>query len=318
MSEQTITNPRTHEINTSPELKIADVIDDRFVVLPSPTHNTVVELAKTGTSHLYFAQDSYDPNFSDVAVKLHTSAREEDHVRYKREQILSERLRHPHLIPVVAVGVHSFEDGTETPYIATEYIQDGDLRRQRVQDEKDSLLVLHCLIDAVDALGELHRQGLVHRDFKPANIFHDGENAFLGDLGLVASIHEQNDTEPLIHTEFSDAISSFSVTDASKLIGTLPYLSRSRLEGVPATPEDDMFAVGVSTFQELANQYPWQIIDIAPKSFYEALKEAPLGTENIPAYVPREVIETVYACLDQNPNDRPSAEDFKALGKIAL
>lgn len=318
MSQQTSTAEISHPINTSPHLHIGDTIDGRFAVLPSPTHNTIVELARTGTSHLYFTQDMDDPRRTDVAVKLHTSAKEEDHVRYKREQILSQKLHHPHLIPVVAVGVHEFEDGTETPYIATEYIHDGDLRRQRVQDEKDSLLVLHCLIDAVDALGELHRQGLVHRDFKPENIFHDGENAFLGDLGLVAPIHRQNETEPLIHTEFSDAISPYSATDPSKLMGTLPYLSRNRLSGAPATPADDMFAVGVSTFQELANQYPWQGMDNTPKSFFETQTKAPLGPDIIPDYVPREVVETVYACLDQNPSDRPSAEDFKALGKVAL
>ncbi len=304
--------------NISPELGIGNLIDDRFAVLPNPENSTLIELAKTATNHLYFTQDTQDQ--SDVVVKLHTSQNEEDHIRYKREQILVQKLQHPHLIPVVAVGVHKHTSGIELPYIATEYTAEGTLLDQAPRNEDEAALTLRGLIDAVDALGELHKQGLVHRDFKPANIFYDGKNAFLGDLGIAAPIQGQGEVEPLIHSEVTDAVTSYMITEPKKLHGSLAFVSPDRLKGLPATPEDDMFSVGVSTFIEFApdpeNRLPWKRKINTPMDMFKATLEGPVDPSLLPDYLPKDVIDTTYACMEPDAENRPTIEEYKALGKL--
>lgn len=331
MSEQIpIQETLPHQINTSPELAINDLIDGRFAVLPKPHHLIThrereskkhkVPIAETGLSHVYLAQDI--TTREDVAVKLHHNSDELSLARQNRERVMAQKLVHANIIPMVATGVHVFEDGKESPYIATRYAPEGDLRREQVVNEESAYRVIRFMGEAALALDYLHRNGIVHRDVKPANIVHDKEHAYLGDFGTADVIHLQNDSEPLIHTPLSEEVSKVDQmqqnTRVGVLIGTPAYMSPQRATGEAATPGDDIFAWGASAFQELANQSAFRhrsenTIGMLP---YFGAGE-PISSDHLPDFVPEDIIDLIYASIEKNPENRPPIQEITGLALAA-
>ena len=81
---------------------------------------------------------------------------------------------------------------------------------------------IRLALDVVSGLAQLHRQGLVHRDVKPANIIFVGGRAKLADIGLVSAGGE-----------------------AGTFVGTEGYIAP---EG-PGTPIGDLYALGVVLYE---------------------------------------------------------------------
>ena len=142
------------------------------------------------------------------------------------------------------------------------------------QEGSDEALALRWLRTACQALDVLHRNGLVHGDISPRNMIVSGGDLVLTDYDFVGKINE-----PVVAP------------------GTVLYCSPSSLEGRPASPSDDVYALAASFFQVLFEKDPFQ--------YSGALaKERGLNWED----VDREGYPTVAAFLDQatapNPEQR--------------
>src|SRR5262245_61822641 len=99
----------------------------------------------------------------------------------------------------------------------------------------------HVFRQLVDAIAELHRRGKLHRDVKPSNILVTpaGRVAVL-DFGLT-----------------SDAFVADRMSDES-MAGTPAYLAPERRAGVPPSETDDWYAAGVTLYQALTGQMPFE------------------------------------------------------------
>ncbi len=88
--------------------------------------------------------------------------------RFAREGEVARRLRHPNLAAVYHCGVTP--DGL--PYLVMERLRGHDLERELAESgPMDPLRALPMFSSCLDALSVAHKQGVVHKDLKPSNLF---------------------------------------------------------------------------------------------------------------------------------------------------
>jgi serine/threonine-protein kinase len=155
--------------------------------------------------------------------------------RFNHEARAASQVQHKHLVPVVDVGE---VDGR--PYIAMRYIA-GPTLEQRIREAgplpiRDVVRIAAQIGSGIDAL---HAHGIVHRDIKPANILICEGSACLTDFGVAKG------------RGFS------KLTKTGGIVGTLNYLAPERLQGQPATPQSDIYALGCVVYEALAGKPPF-------------------------------------------------------------
>ena len=231
-----------------------------------------------------------------VAIKTLTEGFVEDKEmlrRFYREATKTGTLMHPNIVIVYDVGE---QDGF--PYIVMEYVP-GEPLEKIIQSNRyfpvtSKLAVIEqvCL-----ALGYAHRNDVIHRDVKPANVIvQQDDQAKLLDFGIAH--HEQIDRE-------------HRLTKAGNVVGTMRYMAPERLRGAPFDGRSDLFSTGVMLYELLTGQLPFQGEDVS--LFHQILHEpAPLLSKYLVDYPAG--LETVIArTLAKNPDDRYSnAEEMAA------
>lgn len=173
-----------------------------------------------------------------VAIKVlraDMAADPESRRRFEVEARAAARLSHPHAVAVYDTGE---EDGV--PFIVMERLPGVTLADELARAPVDSERACRLTLQILSALEAAHRQGIVHRDIKPGNVLLTEQgDAKLADFGI-AKVAERHD-----------------VTMTVGLIGTPAYLSPDRLAGRPATPADDVYAVGVLLYETLTAVKPF-------------------------------------------------------------
>lgn len=178
-------------------------------------------------------RDAWDKRLGrPVAVKLlypSVSAQPDTRRRFATEARAAAALNHPHVVAVHDSGVH---DGRH--YIVLERLPGQSLAD--VLARHGPLPVDHVraiLRDVLSALRAAHASGVLHRDIKPANILftHFG-GVKIADFGVAKSA----DTPQTL---------------TNRVFGTMAYLPADRIAGRPATPSDDLYALGVVAYEAL-------------------------------------------------------------------
>jgi serine/threonine protein kinase len=194
-------------------------------------------LARGGMGDVYRALD--ESLRRDVAVKVlaeRFAADEDSRTRFSREALAAARLSgHPHAITIFDVGEHD-----ERPFIVMEHLTGGSLAERAAGRPVSPARALPWLEAAAAALDEAHRQGVVHRDVKPANLLFDG-----------------NDTLKVADFGVASAAGLTSVTMPGTVLGTAGYLSPEQAAGRPATPASDRYALAVVAYELLAGRRPF-------------------------------------------------------------
>jgi serine/threonine protein kinase len=109
-----------------------------------------------------------------VAVKViapQFMANDEFVERFKREAKAAGRLRHPNVVDVTDFGFANF-GGYRLAYLVMEYLDGCSLGDILIEESRLPLeWVIDILEQACSAVDEAHKQGVVHRDLKPDNIW---------------------------------------------------------------------------------------------------------------------------------------------------
>ena len=210
--------------------------------------------------------------------------------RLQREAHALSSLSHPGIPAIYEQGE---QDGH--PFLVMEYLYGHPLRQhldQRALPMEETLRILEQVASALDAV---HAQGILHRDIRASNvmILHDGR-VKLVEFGLAR--------QP------GDA----TVTLMGALVGEPAYMSPEQLRNQPATPQSDLWALGVLLYEMLAGKPPFE-----GANFQMVAHQVIMGQPAPVAGVSDAVQAVLNRALEKDPEKRyPQAQDMvKALRK---
>lgn len=263
-------------------------------------------LGQGGMGVIYRA---HDPQLQRVvAIKVLRSHRAEDgssgQLRLLREAQAMAQLAHPNVVPVYDSG--PFGNGI---FIAMELVQGTTLdvwgRQRRGWRE-----VLRVFIEAGRGLEAAHAKGLIHRDFKPANVLlgADGRPR-VSDFGLARATRSSSSSsavelqEPISESTTSGAFSlDQPLTQAGALMGSPGYMAPEQYAGGETSEATDQFSFCVALYEALLGVKPFtgkSLPEVAQATVRGVLPPVPKGAE-----VPRWLLRVVEKGLASHPADR--------------
>ncbi|MEP6640108.1 MAG: Stk1 family PASTA domain-containing Ser/Thr kinase [Chloroflexota bacterium] len=195
-------------------------------------------LGQGGMARIFRATDTQLGR--EVAVKLLRTEylRDPDFSsRFRQEAHNAASLGHPNV-----VTVYDYGEDPSGPYIVMEYVDGEDLaailRRSGSLPAQQAARIAAAVAHALEAA---HARGIVHRDVKPGNIIigRDGRVKVV-DFGIARAIAEAQMTLP------------------GTTLGSVHYFSPEQARGEPATPESDIYALGIVLFEMVTGERPWK------------------------------------------------------------
>ncbi|WP_187414193.1 serine/threonine-protein kinase [Nonomuraea sp. PA05] len=241
-------------------------------------YRVLQQLGRGGQGSVYLAMA---PNGVRVAVKvLHDLVNETARARFAREVEAARRVATFSTARVLDVNISG-----QHAYIVSEYVEGPSLEQLvKKYGPRDEDGLTRLALSTAGALAAIHKAGVVHRDFKPSNVLigHDGPRVI--DFGIARALDQVTMT-------------------SGKMVGTPPYMSPEQLTGAAVGPASDVFSWAV-TMMYAATGRPVFGEDTVPAVFHRVLTFHPDLSPLPPAL--RGIVK---ACLNKQPEERPSASD---------
>ncbi|WP_188190353.1 serine/threonine-protein kinase [Nonomuraea sp. SYSU D8015] len=265
--------------------------EDRLRVLAGRYHLDA-PLGEGGMGRVWRARD--DLLRQTVAIKevvlpqgLSDQELEDRLRRTLREARTAASLRgHPGVVTVYDVVE---QDGR--PWIVMELVEGASLAHLlKTERRLPEARAAQIGLQVVTALAAAWRTGIVHRDVKPANILLKGDQALLTDFGIAAAAQETT-----------------SATGGGRLVGTPAYLAPEQIDGRPATPASDLWAVGVTLYQAVEGRRPFER-DTTAALIAAIVNQPPAPAEHLDWLRP-----LVEGLLRKNPAERPTPDQAIAM-----
>lgn len=222
----------------------------------------------------------------------------EARIRLEHEGAVLRRLTHPRLATIVETG---YVD--DTLYVVRPFVA-GVTLRERLADGalslSDALTVAQAILEA---LCEVHTQGILHRDVKPANIIVDSgsplQGATLIDFGLARS--------PALCAAVRD-----------RPAGTARYMAPEQAGLIDRTVDEraDLYSVGMVLFECLAGRPAFEGATVG-EILREQLSTPPPPLRSLGVRVPGALEEVVQRLLRKDPDDRYQSAEA-ALADISV
>ncbi len=214
--------------------------------------------------------------------------------RFLREARAATQLKSEHVARVTDVG--TMPDGA--PYMVMEFLDGRDL--DAIVESGEDLPVqdaVDYVLQACEALAEVHGLGIVHRDLKPANLFLTKGADGLSCVKLIDFGISRTDS-PLSPKDLS------SLTQPETVMGSPRYMSPEQMESATkADSRSDIYGVGAVLYELLTRKAPHEgdtFLDI----YAAATLGPPVSPSAIRADVPTELGEVILRCLRIDPNER--------------
>lgn len=238
-------------------------------------------IAKGGMGEVWRA---YDLELSRaVAIKALRSDLINDRSRIARlraEAHNSANLAHPNIAALFEYYEH---DGIG--FLVMEYVPSPSLAQiYKIEGRLPASRLIPILIQVARGLYVAHSHGVIHRDVKPANIMvsQSGE-VKITDFGVSYSANQAQ------------------ITQAGMVVGTAQYISPEQAQGHQATPQSDIYSLGIVAYEGLAGYRPFTgatPVDIAAAQVNDPVPPLPDDVNpRLAAYVMR--------LLEKEPRKRP-------------
>ena len=232
---------------------------------------------------------AFDPNLQrHVALKFILGDNPNLIKRFNQEARAQAQVDHERICKVYEVG-----EVEGKPYIAMQYIDGLPLDKAAAGMTLEQKLLL--MKEAARGLHAAHRNGLIHRDVKPANILVERSDAgewkpYVMDFGLAR------------------AADSAGMTVTGAVLGTPHYMppeqARGQLDRVDR--RSDVYGLGASLYELIAGEPPFPG-DAPTAVLMKVLDEVPEPLKRTGTNVPADVDAIVMKCLRKDPQERYSS-----------
>ncbi|MEV0589641.1 serine/threonine-protein kinase [Nonomuraea sp. NPDC050310] len=221
------------------------------------------------------------PTGERVAVKLlhaHLASDATAQRNFLREVETARQVEEFSTARVLAVGLAGGQ-----PYVISQYVPGESLEALiRREGPRDAGGLHRLAIGTAAALAAIHRAGIVHRDFKPANVLLGPDGPRVIDFGIAKALDS-------------------TATTISGVLGTPAYMSPEQAAGLPVGPASDLFSWAL-TLVYAATGRPAFGSDSVPAVLNRVLHTTP-DLSGLPPHL-RGLLEH---CLDKRPEARPTA-----------
>lgn len=242
-------------------------------------------LGQGGMARVYAAQD-LETN-TRVAIKVLEPDRLDESARFRKEADIANAVSHPNIVRILSVGER--RDGR--PYIVMEHLEGETLGNYLARTTTmDLSRLLSVARDVVCGLAATHDAGIIHRDVKPENI------VLVGEIGAAH-------TAKLIDFGFAELSLGDSVTSGGFAVGTMSYMAPEQVLDDGATPQTDIYGLGVLLFRALTGHLPFEGPNEVATLGHQVFSAAPPVTW-IADWLSSDVDQMVAAMLRKNPINR--------------
>ncbi len=221
-------------------------------------------------------------------------------IALQREARKAQELAHPNV-----ATVFDFDREGDAVYMTMELLQGRSLDgfAREVRGKGVSREVAWPIIRGVaEGLAYAHRRGLVHSDLKPANIFLNEENIpKLLDFGIARAVPSRVSKQAVKDIFDAGSLGAY----------TVPYATEEMVEGIEPHPADDVYALGLITYELLAGVHPYKRMG-APEARKLGMKPALIKG------LPRREWKTIERSISFDRATRPqdAGEFLKSLSGI--
>ena len=278
------------------------------------TLSRYVVLERIGSGAMGVVYAAYDPELDrQVALKvLRPEGRrvEELRLRLVLEAQALARLSHANVVTVHDVGTH---DGCV--FLAMELV-DGVTLADWLKQPRSWEEVLRVFIEAGRGLAAAHAAGMVHRDFKPANVLvgRDGR-VRVTDFGMARPLNREEDAVSRVPPGMGASVAS-PLTRTGVLLGTPAYMAPELLGGRKADALSDQFSFCVALHEALYGVRPFEgsSLEEVARAALEGRVRTPARDAKVPAWARSAVLRG----LRPRPEERyPSMEPLLAALAVA-
>ena len=223
--------------------------------------------------------------------------------RFTREAYAAAQLAHHNVVQIYDFGE---DDGKH--FFSMEWVRGGPLSDViRTRGPLEPKLAVGYTLQAARGLQFAHRNGMVHRDVKPANLLLSDEGVVkVADLGLVKipdlGEPDEGDFEP--GTVSASGMSGTEVTMQGTAVGTPAYMAPE--QGIDAANVDhraDIYSLGCTLFYLLAGRAPFDSSVVSEVMEQHAKQQVPDLSE-INKRIPSELKAIVERSMAKRPEDR--------------